>query len=115
MDLNFYSELSGGSPSNVDSEYLNGQAYGGYSEENKVTLNFLKWIINLNRLKMLLMGDSLDTNQLFQFSEGSDSYLSMGGQGHHPFLSAAVSRFTEMLFIQFNPIIVVECLFSFFP
>lgn len=39
MDLNFYSELSGGSPSNVDSEYLNGQAYGGYSEENKVTVN----------------------------------------------------------------------------
>uniref|UniRef100_H3CR67 TOX high mobility group box family member 4 a n=1 Tax=Tetraodon nigroviridis TaxID=99883 RepID=H3CR67_TETNG len=31
----FYSELSAGSPSNVDSEYLNGQAYGGYSEENK--------------------------------------------------------------------------------
>ncbi|XP_011617221.1 TOX high mobility group box family member 4-B [Takifugu rubripes] len=35
MDLNFYSELSGGSPSNVDSEYLNGQAFGGYPEENK--------------------------------------------------------------------------------
>lgn len=40
MDLNFYSELSGGSPSNVDSEYLNGQAFGGYPEENKVPFNF---------------------------------------------------------------------------
>lgn len=37
MDLNFYSELSDGCPQNVDSEFLDSQAYGGYSEENKVT------------------------------------------------------------------------------
>lgn len=41
MDLNFYSELSGSS--NVDSEYLNGQAYGGYSEDNKVMVTFDLW------------------------------------------------------------------------
>ncbi|XP_041847245.1 TOX high mobility group box family member 4-A [Melanotaenia boesemani] len=34
MDLNFYSDLSGGSQ-NVDSEFLDAQAYGGYSEVNK--------------------------------------------------------------------------------
>lgn len=48
MDLNFYSELSGGSPSNVDSEYLNGQAYGGYSEENKVRVNIRLLLIRIN-------------------------------------------------------------------
>ncbi|XP_026170193.1 epidermal Langerhans cell protein LCP1-like isoform X2 [Mastacembelus armatus] len=35
MDLNFYSDLSDGCPQNVDSEFLDSQAYGGYSEENK--------------------------------------------------------------------------------
>lgn len=35
MDLNFYSELSDGCAQNVDSEFLDTQAYGGYSEENK--------------------------------------------------------------------------------
>ncbi|CAJ1071575.1 TOX high mobility group box family member 4-A [Xyrichtys novacula] len=35
MDLNFYSELSDSCPQNVDSEFLDTQAYGGYSEENK--------------------------------------------------------------------------------
>lgn len=38
MDLNFYSELSDGCPQNVDAEFLDSQAYGGYSEENKVRL-----------------------------------------------------------------------------
>ncbi|KAK7945122.1 hypothetical protein WMY93_000850 [Mugilogobius chulae] len=33
MDLNFYSELSDGQ--NVDSEFLNTQAFSGYPEENK--------------------------------------------------------------------------------
>lgn len=47
MDLNFYSELSAGSPSNVDSEYLNGQAYGGYPE-NKVTWNVRLSVIRIN-------------------------------------------------------------------
>ncbi|XP_037314154.2 TOX high mobility group box family member 4-B isoform X2 [Pungitius pungitius] len=37
MDLNFYSELSDGCAQNVDSEFLDTQAYGGYSEENKFT------------------------------------------------------------------------------
>lgn len=37
MDLNFYSELSDGCAQNVDTEFLDTQAYGGYSEENKVT------------------------------------------------------------------------------
>ncbi|TKS80273.1 TOX high mobility group box family member 4 [Collichthys lucidus] len=35
MDLNFYSDLSDGCAQNVDSEFLDTQAYGGYSEENK--------------------------------------------------------------------------------
>ncbi|XP_054452071.1 TOX high mobility group box family member 4-A-like isoform X2 [Anoplopoma fimbria] len=35
MDLNFYSDLS--DAQNVDSEFLDTQAYGGYSEENKFT------------------------------------------------------------------------------
>ncbi|KAG7227374.1 hypothetical protein INR49_000379 [Caranx melampygus] len=35
MDLNFYSDLSDGCAQNVDSEFLDSQAYGGYSEENK--------------------------------------------------------------------------------
>nr|XP_046263240.1 TOX high mobility group box family member 4-B isoform X2 [Scatophagus argus] len=35
MDLNFYSELSDGCPQNVDSEFLDTQGYGGYSEGNK--------------------------------------------------------------------------------
>ncbi|XP_073347388.1 TOX high mobility group box family member 4 [Pagrus major] len=35
MDLNFYSELSDGCAQNVDTEFLDTQAYGGYSEENK--------------------------------------------------------------------------------
>ncbi|KAM8849615.1 TOX high mobility group box family member 4 isoform 2-T2 [Spinachia spinachia] len=37
MDLNFYSELSDGCAQSVDSEFLDTQAYGGYSEENKFT------------------------------------------------------------------------------
>ncbi|XP_040025645.1 epidermal Langerhans cell protein LCP1-like isoform X2 [Gasterosteus aculeatus] len=37
MDLNFYSELSDGCAQNVDSEFLDTQTYGGYSEENKFT------------------------------------------------------------------------------
>lgn len=36
MDLNFYSELSDGCPQTVDAEFLDNQAYGGYSVENKV-------------------------------------------------------------------------------
>ncbi|XP_077412312.1 epidermal Langerhans cell protein LCP1-like isoform X2 [Vanacampus margaritifer] len=55
MDLNFYSGLSDGCAQNVDSEFLDSQAYGGYTEGNK-------------------------------FSEGSDSYLTIGGGAHH-FLS----------------------------
>ncbi|KAM7401247.1 hypothetical protein PAMA_005435 [Pampus argenteus] len=35
MDLNFYSDLSDGCAQNVDSEFLDSQAYSGYSEENK--------------------------------------------------------------------------------
>uniref|UniRef100_A0A3B4GL65 TOX high mobility group box family member 4-A-like n=1 Tax=Pundamilia nyererei TaxID=303518 RepID=A0A3B4GL65_9CICH len=35
MDLNFYSELSDGCAQNVDSEFLDSQAYGGYSQGNK--------------------------------------------------------------------------------
>ncbi|XP_019960098.2 TOX high mobility group box family member 4-A isoform X1 [Paralichthys olivaceus] len=35
MDINFYSELSDGCPQNVDSEFLDSQGYGGYSEDNK--------------------------------------------------------------------------------
>ncbi|XP_070774821.1 TOX high mobility group box family member 4-A [Enoplosus armatus] len=35
MDLNFYSDLSDGCAQSVDSEFLDTQAYGGYSEENK--------------------------------------------------------------------------------
>lgn len=91
MDLNFYSELSGGSPSNVDSEYLNGQAYGGYSEENKVTRNIRFSSSGINSADRLFR----IINQPLQFPEGSDSYLSISGQGHHPFLSAAVSRSTH--------------------
>lgn len=92
MDLNFYSELPGGSPSNVDSDYLNGQAYGGYPEENKVTLKF---VVNkqLKQFVMWLLVGSSSANKIFQFSEGGDSYLTISGQGHHPFLSAAVSCF----------------------
>lgn len=37
MDLNFYSELSDGCPQTVDTEFLDTQAYGGYSVENKVS------------------------------------------------------------------------------
>ncbi|XP_034411880.1 TOX high mobility group box family member 4 isoform X2 [Cyclopterus lumpus] len=35
MDLNFYSDLSDGCAQNVDPEFLDTQAYGGYAEENK--------------------------------------------------------------------------------
>ncbi|XP_057714160.1 TOX high mobility group box family member 4-A isoform X2 [Corythoichthys intestinalis] len=56
MDLNFYSGLPDGCAQNVDSEFLDSQPYGGYSEGNK-------------------------------FSEGNDSYLTIGGGAHH-FLSA---------------------------
>lgn len=35
MDLNFYSDLSGGCAQNVDSEFLNTQAFSAYSEESK--------------------------------------------------------------------------------
>ncbi|XP_071347406.1 TOX high mobility group box family member 4-A isoform X2 [Trachinotus anak] len=35
MDLHFYSDLSDGCAQNVDSEFLDTQAYSGYSEENK--------------------------------------------------------------------------------
>ncbi|XP_028283536.1 epidermal Langerhans cell protein LCP1-like isoform X2 [Parambassis ranga] len=35
MDLNFYSDLSDGCGQNVDTEFLDTQAYGGYSEDNK--------------------------------------------------------------------------------
>nr|XP_043890672.1 TOX high mobility group box family member 4-A-like isoform X2 [Solea senegalensis] len=35
MDINFYSDLSDGCAQNVDSEFLDSQAYGGYPEENK--------------------------------------------------------------------------------
>lgn len=55
MDLNFYSELSAGSPSNVDSDYLNGQPYGGYSEENKVKLNVrLSIIRNYRKIALIV-------------------------------------------------------------
>ena len=36
MDINFYSDLSDGCAQNVDSEFLDSQGYGGYSEDNKV-------------------------------------------------------------------------------
>ncbi|KAM4557033.1 TOX high mobility group box family member 4-B isoform 1-T1 [Fundulus diaphanus] len=65
MDLKFYSELSEGCPPNADTEFMDTQAYGGYSEENK-------------------------------FSEGSDSYLTIGGAGHH-FLSAEQTFHTPSL------------------
>ncbi|KAI3374432.1 hypothetical protein L3Q82_006256 [Scortum barcoo] len=35
MDINFYSDLSDGCAQSVDPEFLDSQAYGGYSEENK--------------------------------------------------------------------------------
>ncbi|XP_014870373.1 TOX high mobility group box family member 4-A isoform X2 [Poecilia latipinna] len=35
MDLKFYSELSDDCPANVDTEFMDTQPYGGYSEENK--------------------------------------------------------------------------------
>ncbi|XP_060900019.1 TOX high mobility group box family member 4-A isoform X2 [Labrus mixtus] len=35
MDLNFYSDLTDGCAQNVDPEFLDTQAYGGYSGENK--------------------------------------------------------------------------------
>lgn len=35
MDLNFYSDLSDGCAQNVDTEFLDNQAYAGYSGENK--------------------------------------------------------------------------------
>lgn len=38
MDLNFYSELSDGCPQTVDAEFLDSQAYGGYSVESKVRM-----------------------------------------------------------------------------
>ncbi|KAM4728453.1 TOX high mobility group box family member 4 [Anableps anableps] len=65
MDLKFYSELSDDCPSNVDTEFMDTQTYGGYSEENK-------------------------------FSEGSDSYLTISGAGHH-FLSAEQTFHTPSL------------------
>ncbi|KAM7378855.1 hypothetical protein PAMP_004450 [Pampus punctatissimus] len=37
MDLNFYSDLSDGCAQNVDSEFLDSQAYSGYSDENKLS------------------------------------------------------------------------------
>lgn len=75
MDLNFYSELSAGSPSNVDSEYLNGQAYGGYSEENKVTLHdrFLEIIID--QRKILLIVCSSFINKPFTVFRGQRQLL----------------------------------------
>lgn len=39
MDLNFYSELS--DTQNVDAEFLNTQAFSGYSEESKVKRTLL--------------------------------------------------------------------------
>lgn len=39
MDLKFYSELADDCPANVDTEFMDTQPYGGYSEENKVTLH----------------------------------------------------------------------------
>ncbi|XP_077471744.1 epidermal Langerhans cell protein LCP1-like [Stigmatopora argus] len=65
MDLNFYSGLSDGCAQNVDSEFLDSQAYVGYSEGNK-------------------------------FSEGNDSYLTIGGGAHH-FLSAEQTFHTPSL------------------
>lgn len=47
MDINFYSDLS--DAQNVDTEFLDSQAYGGYSGENKVKYNF-KWTFNVNGL-----------------------------------------------------------------
>ncbi|CAB1434045.1 unnamed protein product [Pleuronectes platessa] len=35
MDINFYSDLSDGCAQNVDTEFLDSQGYGGYSEDNK--------------------------------------------------------------------------------
>ncbi|XP_061694453.1 TOX high mobility group box family member 4-A isoform X2 [Syngnathoides biaculeatus] len=52
MDLNFYSGLSDGCAQNVEPEFLDSQAYGGYTEGHK-------------------------------FSEGGDSYLTIGGSAHH--------------------------------
>lgn len=47
MDLNFYSDLSDGCAQNVDSEFLDTQAYGGYSEGNKVTRHYQYLIGNV--------------------------------------------------------------------
>ncbi|MED6241205.1 hypothetical protein ATANTOWER_002839 [Ataeniobius toweri] len=63
--MEFYSELSDGCPSNVDTEFMDTPAYGGYSEESK-------------------------------FSEGSDSYLTISGAGHH-FLSSEQTFHTPSL------------------
>lgn len=81
MDLNFYSDLSDGCAQNVDSEFLDSQAYGGYPEENKVTSLLLSCFIGTFEEK--------DADTVFQFAEGSDSYLTISGAGH-PFLSAEV-------------------------
>lgn len=95
MDLNFYSGLPDGCAQNVDSEFLGNQTYGGYTEGNKVTQTHffgetskggkLTWI-NVSASNL-----SFNANHVFQFSEGSDSYLTIGGGAHH-FLSAEVTE-----------------------
>ena len=90
MDLNFYSDLSDGCAQNVDSEFLDTQAYGGYSEGNKVTRHYQYLIGNVGFYWWKLLITLLPANGLFQFPEGGDSYLTISGAGH-PFLSAEVS------------------------
>lgn len=101
MDLNFYSELSDGCAQNVDSEFLDSQAYGGYSQGNKVTHRHRCFYER--SLRLTVSNRQFTANYLwgfflaclfFKFSEGSDSYLTISGAGH-PFLSSEVSGLHE--------------------
>lgn len=98
MDLNFYSELSDGCAQNVDSEFLDSQAYGGYSQGNKVT--YRHRCFYERSLRLTVSNRQFRANYLWvfflacKFSEGSDSYLTISGAGH-PFLSSEVSGLHE--------------------
>uniref|UniRef100_UPI0037E7FBB1 TOX high mobility group box family member 4-A isoform X2 n=1 Tax=Semicossyphus pulcher TaxID=241346 RepID=UPI0037E7FBB1 len=84
MDLNFYSDLSDGCAQNVDSEFMDTQAYGGYSQENKQTFHtpslgdevFEIPPISLDPDPTLSIGDSVSH---FELTDGSDGTVGPSG------------------------------------
>ncbi|KAM6990198.1 TOX high mobility group box family member 4 isoform 2-T2 [Tautogolabrus adspersus] len=75
MDLNFYSDLTDGCAQNVDPEFLDTQAYGGYSGENKQTFHTPSLGDEVFEIPPISLDPTLsigDAVSHFELTDGSD-------------------------------------------